>query len=188
MMINIFMIRFIHIPKNGGQSITKWFQENQFDVKVGKNFLKKNPKYIHRKARSWEHENISMFTIVRNPYTRTVSYYNYFKRIKPELSFTFEEFVKEKIKSQTKIPSPWTLQKEWVVNDNDEVIVKDIIKYENMESGLTKLFKTKCSLPSKNVSTYDRNYKKYYTDKLQELVYNELKEDFLFFNYSQDDL
>ena len=80
-------LRFIHIPKTGGTSVRKFLLDNDIQFYYGH-----EPKQVgrHRYASVWKDEESYKFTIVRNPYARTVSYYNY--TTTKEWNPTFEEF------------------------------------------------------------------------------------------------
>ena len=66
---------FIHIPRTGGTSINEYFKSKNEPVNaIYSNF--KHYTYNDYKIIS-DIENYEMFTVVRNPYTRIVSYFNY---------------------------------------------------------------------------------------------------------------
>jgi hypothetical protein len=64
-------ILFIHIPKTGGTSVSKWLLEN-----------------VDAKALGWKHDGYNLFptysnyfTVVRNPYARILSWYYYMGKV-----------------------------------------------------------------------------------------------------------
>lgn len=117
MLVNNKPVRFIHIPKNAGSSIEKFRRRNSIDVKIG---VEPKGGGKHRPAYAWLHENSFKFCTIRNPYSRTVSYYKYAKKKAKERenhtwNYTFEEFILDKdLEMSTPIPSPWIPQVWWM--------------------------------------------------------------------------
>jgi len=166
-------LRFIHIPKTGGTSIRKFLLDNNIQFYYGQ-----EPKQVgrHRYASVWKDEESYKFTVVRNPYARTVSYYNY--TINKDWKPTFENFVKNKlINKSLKVPNVWIPQVSWLY-ENNTCLVDKIFKLEdNLEDNLNSFLNIKGNLPKENVSTYN-SYESYYTQELKDLVANYYKDDF----------
>lgn len=174
------MKRFIHIPKNAGSSLVRWLEENNIKILRGEEPKKVG---IHRYASFWKNENLEKFCIIRNPYTRVISYYNYLTKIE-QWNYTFEEFVRKKLSNiKTKIPNAWNLQVNWIY-DNDELLIDKIIRYETMESELQEYFNCFQPLPKLNISTLD-NYDNYFDEDLKEIVYDHFKKDFEILGYKK---
>jgi hypothetical protein len=114
--------RFIHIPKTGGTSLCKYLSENNVVF-----FYGQEPKRVgkHRYASEWINEDSFKFTIVRNPYHRIVSFYNF--TITEIWRPTFEEFVKNKLmNNDLKVHSPWILQTRWIY-DASYVKLREVV-------------------------------------------------------------
>lgn len=174
------MKRFIHIPKNGGTSVVNWLKDNKLDFVRG--HLPKGIG-IHRKAVSWEDEKTEKFCIIRNPYTRIVSYYNYLTKIE-KWSFNFADFVKNKItRIKTKIPDAWDLQINWMYTSN-KLLINKIIRHETMDIELQEYFNCYNPLPKLNISTID-NYDSYYTKDLKQIVFDHFKKNFELLGYEK---
>jgi len=63
---------FTHIPKNAGTSIGQWLLEHVSDAREMPNTLKHDtPHHVHR------HGDYTYFAVVRNPYDRLLSQYNF---------------------------------------------------------------------------------------------------------------
>lgn len=182
---------FIHIPKNAGTSIINQFFK--LGNKIGTHYnINYYPINIRKKT----------FAICRNPYTRLVSCYNYFKMKKSywhsndgstpyglhELydycnKNTFDIFVKDlciynKFTNNIHILP----QYKWIITPNNEIISK-IIKIENINEELSELFNEKIDLIKINKSM--SNCDNYYTLESKQLVYEYYKQDFEYFNYDK---
>ena len=63
---------FTHIPKNAGTSISQWLMEHVPDAQEMPHTLKHDtPHHVHR------HDDYDYFAVVRNPYDRLLSQYNF---------------------------------------------------------------------------------------------------------------
>ena len=192
MMIDGKPIRFIHIEKSGGTSVTRFLMRNNIDFLLGKN-TKKVKKHSH--AEMFENEDSFKFCVVRNPYTRLVSFYNY--TAKGLFNCTFEEFVKTKLfnfgKSQTpqvmKIHKPignrfeaTNIRELEKCFDWNHCLVDKIFYLENINE-LLNFLRIKKKFPQENQSTYD-NHMSYYTDELKEIVADHFRKDFEILKYN----
>lgn len=174
------MKRFIHIPKNAGTSVVNWLKENNLEFCYGY-----GPKGIgiHRYASHFKDEDYEKFCIVRNPYSRVISYYNYLTAGE-KWNYTFDQFVREKISNiNTKIPNAWNLQINWIYENNISLI-KKIIRYETVESEIQDYFKCYSPFPKLNISSFN-GYENYYTEELKEIVYNHFEKDFKILGYKK---
>lgn len=180
---------FIHIPKNGGTSFEKQFCNNH----VGHVSITKLPEEIRNKT----------IAIVRNPYSRVFSIYNYAKleksywhsndgttpySINPLYNYcsthTFEEFVKDLcVNNKFGNITHCKQQYSWILTP-DGTIVSKIVKLENINDELSDILKTKVNLIKINSSNNNNNnYNEYFTEELKEYVYKKYKSDFKLFNY-----
>jgi hypothetical protein len=190
---------FIHIPKNSGTAMSKNILK-----KYKKSFLLKNvdrktgidkmhlynnviTKYIHPKfiKRSLK------FCIVRNPYNKIYSAWNF---IKERHGFdNINDFIKKKltkkfiygyelIKGDARVH--YRPQHTFILNKNNKIYVNFIIRYENLNNDIRKLNK-KHNL---KIPTYGNNKNKNYIEYLNEesiKKINELyKKDFELLNYN----
>jgi hypothetical protein len=157
---------------------------------------------------------------VRNPWDWLVSYFSYDKALLKQINgnnpqgnrretingvraeTTFEEYimlVKDMNEKLTKPgPSvkqtlhPYQPQYKYLVDENEEIIIDFIGKYEDIEndwSNLTQKIKADNSILSfqmplgkTNVSNHE-HYKEYYTDELREIVGSIYKKDIELFDY-----
>lgn len=180
---------FIHIPKNAGTSFEKQFCKT----------YNGHHRLIQFKQSIWN----KTVAIVRNPYTRLISLYNYTKLEKSfwhsndnttkyplhELyeysnNHTFSEFIidiciNNKFADKIHLLPQYT----WVITP-DNKIVSHIIKMENLDNELSSLLNKTVKLIKINTSNTS-SYEGYYTDYLKSLVYNKYKLDFELFDYEK---
>lgn len=178
------MIRFIHIPKTAGTSVVNWMTKNNITFKLGRYSEKKGYTKTHSTALFWKNKypkkETYMFSVVRNPYTRLVSYYRYIKKVDPNFLLTWDEFVDTKY-NLFDFHFPWTTQIHYVGDKKNNIIVNKIIYFENLENDLQHFFKIYKQLPSKNVTNstnidYMNTY--YKCNNLKSIVEEHFKIDF----------
>lgn len=183
------MIRFIHIPKTGGTSVVSWLEHSGIHFKLGRYSNKKGYTKTHSTALYWKerypHKERAMFSIVRNPYTRLVSYYRFIKKVETDFILSWEEFVDKKYNNFL-IHSPWQTQMYYIANLNNKILVNKILYFENLELGLQKYFKVNIPLSQKNVTNYNNlDYiEEYYKNNaLLSIVKEHFATDFANLNY-----
>lgn len=100
---------FISIPKNGTYTLKKLLKLNKRSDRKYEDII------IHRKHErgavlqdNYNLENLFVFCFVRDPYDRTISWYEYHKgrNLEPYVSLSFEEWILEGL------PHHWTVLKE----------------------------------------------------------------------------
>lgn len=168
---------FIHIPKCAGSSVRKWMLANIVDAKDER----PNP---HRTYDQLEKDLGTLgftFCIVRNPFERAVSGYQYklqkvgnkFRKQFP----TFESFLKHG-KDKTMI-------EQWKYFEKVDLI----LRLETLRTDFHQIqeFYSKFEpLPHSNKSNHD-HWKTYYNDKCRELVEKRFVKDLELLGYSYDD-
>ena len=176
------MIRFIHIPKTGGISVVKWLKNTDIHFKVGRPCPDGFGK-IHSTASYWKERHpkkeINMFSIVRNPFTRLVSYYRYIKSYDKNLDLSWEEFVYNKTTFCKH--KPWMTQTEYICDVNKKIIVNKILYFENLENELQNFFKINIPLSIENITnTKNINYyESYYKNQdIVSIVKEHFRDDF----------
>ena len=169
-------ILFIHIPKTGGTSIKNLINDN-----VPKKFP-----FGHDPLSSFEIKEINdrfKFAVVRNPYTRTYSYYHHFCK-QNNLKITFEDFLKN---IETRIfykntPMYFFQQSFYVYDIEGNFSLDKIYKYEKLYE-----FENDFSivLPNLNCGSYKKfDFNDDYTPKCISMVKKLFFDDFLNFKYS----
>ena len=177
------MIRFIHIKKNGGTSVYKFLRKNGVDFVCGNNEDKFNIINQHTKARVYSEEPTWKFCVVRNPYSRVVSFFNWCKRLPKYKNISFNDFVEQQY-NIGRVNGCWDLQTEYMFNNQQQNIIDKVFKFETMPIDIPQYFNIQAKFPCLNVSTTDQ-YENYYNDKLQEIVYTKLKFDFEYLGYDK---
>lgn len=181
---------FIHIPKNAGTS----FEKQLCDRHVGHHSIKDTNSELQHKT----------IAIIRNPYKRLISFYNYAKLNKSywhsddntteyplhELydycnKNTFETFIKDLCMTDKFDGFIHLLpQYKWLLTSENK-IVTNLIRFEHLNEDLSKLLGNSIELIRINTSNTN-NYSNYYSDELKDLVYIKYKKDFdLFGTYDE---
>lgn len=130
------------------------------------------------------------FGFVRNPWSRTVSLYLRKEGIQMRDKMTFEEFVNWfNYSSDTCVhPTQKKNQLDWFLDEQGEVAVDFIGKFENLENDW-KIISEKINatdvLPHANLNTISKgkHYSEYYTDKTKEIIRNKFIVDIEKFEY-----
>lgn len=177
---------FIHVPKNAGTSF-----ENKF----------LNGKHIgHHKLTSYpsKHWNNSI-AIVRNPFTRIVSIYNYAKMEKSYWHSTdnttryglhplfeycnknsFKEFILD-ICCNNKFQDIIHLHEQYYfLKTPDKIIKTKIIRFENLDKELSEFFEDSITMPKQN-SSRSSSSTTLFDDEMIEYVRQKYKNDFYYF-------
>lgn len=174
------MHRFIHIPKNGGSAVRDWLVKNNIPFLLGKSSKRAGK---HKKAIFWQDEPTIKFCVVRHPYTRTISYFNYVAEVE---SWTlFEDFVKNKQDPVTfRIPTPWALQSAWILDDQGRELCEKIFRYEQLESQLQEYFECSKPLLVANQTKTKLVTEQDLTPELKQIIFEHHREDFERFGYA----
>lgn len=184
---------YFHVPKTSGTNILLNAEEYG-DITKG---YRANPER-HNPIWYWktELEGKKLYTTVRNPYSRIVSLWYHLQHFK---KVTFKDFVLKTIPLEDFLKGNvllgdyrWDTTTRMVdhlehkrgsgkLPENLQVfkMEKDLHDLEK-ELGIKFMQTRHKSFPDKG------DYKSYYTDELQEVVYNRYKKDFLEFDYNKD--
>lgn len=190
---------FVHIPKTGGQTITKLLANPDMLFHSG---IENGIEYAHMTASQLrslipDYNTLFKFAFVRNPWDRLVSEYHY--RIAggsvfPYLSRpprSFSDFVrmvaKVDVSSMQHVTVNHICPQCNFVYDSGDLIVDCIERFEDYEAGVRRIMQrlgvTFESLPHIN-STKHSHYTQHYTKKLRDIVSWLYAEDIKTFGYT----
>ncbi len=199
---------FFHLPKNAGSAVSNLLNKNEkyntakiIFSKVLKQFTKKDNFFFDNLQNRFHfypsHVRVSYiqslispqifneyfkFVVVRNPYSRFVSRYNYTKLISKNKNLEFNKFLKNQIKHNLITDQ----QYKFLLKNDGNIGVNKILKFENLDNDLkeiSKVINIKIhNFKQMNVSTFD-DYKNYYNSETKMIVKNFCKEDLEYFNY-----
>ena len=178
MIIDQYKAIFIHIPKNAGTSIEKYFVNGSVRIQPEKHA----DIYEIKKKFKNSYNNYRKFTIIRNPYDKMVSWYFYLKRNLGENHnvIEFNEWIKDPSKFWH-ADDPISFLKpqcKWI----DDTVV--LLKFENLNKELNEFFNKEIDLPVTNKSNHE-HYLEYYDKTSLDIIYDRYKEDFKKFNYKK---
>jgi hypothetical protein len=171
---------YIAIPKTGTTSIQAFLQKIISDNSIVANVNKPNNiglcKHSSAKTISSIIENYSDYhsiAVIRNPYDWYVSWFTFRQRDGSGFSsknMSFKEYLNKQ---------PMKELLSWICDDNDNIIVNSIIKYEDgiedqMKNIISKKFSKNITskIPKLNISKKrkKKDYKIYYNDETKKIV------------------
>jgi len=174
------MMQFIHIPKNAGTTVSKMLGRNGIQFRVG---ASTGPHTRHWYARQFTRGDLAeSFAIVRNPYTRVVSYYEWIRRRPKYRNLEFDEFVLTNY-SVGRARTAWQPQWDWIHSMEGEQLVKHILRYETLEEDLIALFPTITGKFKHLNSSGIKDYDAYYSALTRDAVAEWFSIDFMTFGY-----
>jgi hypothetical protein len=179
---------FVHINKTGGTSIEVILRKLSRNWTGQHHLIKK-----YRRLADTKHgfENYFKFTIVRNPYDRLLSNYFYRKLMLKDNrvhDLSFKNWITNSRDGNYSFENCLSrhTQLDWIVDENGEVIVDFIGKFENLQED----FDTICDkigiphqqLPHKNKSKH-KHYTEYYDEETKQIVAEKYAKDIEYFGY-----
>lgn len=195
---------FIHIPKTGGNSITtslkKYAIDNislsKYDGKQYNSIAVHNSKdkiYKHSMLNVYEKRGYDLhkyfkFSIVRNPWDRISSFFQYNIKTKyyPSIN-TMDKLIKH-LRGLNDEQLGLYPQLDYFKNLNGEIVIDYIIKFDNLQEGFNivcdNLKIERVILQKINESSNSKiNYQTQFNELQKELIYNIYKEDIEYFKY-----
>lgn len=184
---------FIHINKTGGLSVA-----NAIGLPE-KRELKRHMTVMDviNIIGQKKFDSAFVFTTVRNPWSKVVSHYKY--RVKTnqckmaENQISFKDWVKctygpNKDPFYYNTPKMFSQQVEWLKNKEGKIVVKNIIKFENLAEDYKKIAEiigTTPELPHINATRKD-DYRTYYNEETKQIIADWFAEDIKLFRYTFD--
>lgn len=211
---------FVHIPKNGGMSIRKTpFYRSQVMIATPNNhkdmvYTSKVHKVMqenkdadgfeHARLRDWNmglRQKYRAFAIVRNPWSRVVSRYEFARKViyreqnQPEDYIdcsSFEAFLEtrhiwgNKEYFWHRAVRGWYPAMEHVIDERGKVAC-DILRFEHMNEELPLYFSSLNKIEHRNITGYDQStYKDYYNDSTIQIVADWYKRDIDYWGFDFD--
>ncbi len=176
---------FIHINKTGGSSIEK-------ALNIPFEHLTALEKIEQIGQADWDRK--FTFAVVRNPWDKVVSHYHYrIQRDQTKLNMSnvsFEKWVHLSYGAQDpkyyNNPRMFQAQLDWISNEDGEIIVDKIIRFESLHKGFSEICATigkNAELPHLKASKH-HNYRDYYSEETKKIVEIWFQEDIDEFGYS----
>lgn len=190
---------FIHIPKNGGQSVRDALFL-QRDVSLSDPYHYRYVDIADRVGRQ-----LRFFAVVRNPWSWTASRYHYARRRStrwpiddPRRSYiehaTFADFVRDrKVLADPEHPgrpwmgplTAWFSQLSWLRDEKGEVAC-DCLRLERLDDDLQAYLGRRIVLGRRNTARAGQDYRSMYTDQTAESVAQAFRDDIEHFGFSFD--
>jgi hypothetical protein len=204
MICNYYNFIFIDICKTAGTAINQSFIKKFKDDKEIK-FKGKHhsiPNYtiaISSKITAEDIIKYRLFTVVRNPYDRIVSLYLWGSGTCYKKCKDFKEFVinvsNNKYKEYNR--HRYRPQLHWLMDKNNNVVVDNILRYENLNEDfenllikfnipLFKIKKTNTAFQKTGVNR--KHYSYYYDQETKDIVTDLYQVDLDYFNYTFEDI
>ncbi|KAB7613668.1 sulfotransferase family protein [Amylibacter sp. SFDW26] len=203
---------FVHIPKTGGTSLSLALENKAMkdDVLIGDTPKAKNRrsrlKNVKASGRLWKHARLTdvyglitqeqieqyfVFTIVRNPWDRVVSYYHWLKKqtfdhpaVKIAQSMPFADFLRNGMMQRS---FKNDAAKSYVMDHDGMDRCNLYLRLEHLAQDAQILETTLGfklgELPHDNKSQRDKEYSKYYDDTGREIIAAAFEEDINRFGY-----
>lgn len=177
---------FIHIPKTSGYNFRKNALSSLSDVRQPYDLDNPNPK-IYRNAHNpyWYFEDLIsdkfVFSIVRNPYSRMVSYYKIAKRLGSDDCETMESWFNHK-PDANRIWNHRTTQRQFLTA-RDGSVIANTYKMESDLHILEKRLGFKFTHTKMNAAPDPYDWKDYMTPYVKSEIERVFKDDFELFSY-----
>ena len=196
---------FISIPKCATKSVLRIFKlgknrDNHFDEKSDQYIIYENHQILSVLEKRFNLEDKYIFTFVRHPYQRIVSWFYYHKHIEPYKSLTLNEWISNGCKTH------WKKQNKtnWIKDNLSPLLQYNFIKGNSKINYIGKMenFEQDCKniidqmnilldqnnfskITFTNIKVNSRSYpnKDTITEENKNLIYNMFKKDFEYFNY-----
>jgi hypothetical protein len=192
---------FIHIPKNAGTAISQsglvvpvifdyisdFYRRIEESLGVSNFAMYKHLPYSYLDTNILKQFD-RRFAVVRNPWSRAVSMYNYSDKLREKFpesypksyyKITFKEFLNRRHNWEI---SPiyyrqfpydhWANQVLWPLGGD-----VDILRYEHLNEDISDYLGTKVTIPVINQGTYSDDYRSYYDEESYQAIYDWYRKD-----------
>ncbi len=190
---------FIHIPKTAGSSITSAGLNIQpiSRPQLAKKYIPQYEQHKNMCHALWRHLNHKYqsnpaFTVIRNPWSRTVSRYTYTmmkaqRRAGIKKERTFEQFLRtrtEEVLGSWQTIKGWQNQLDYITNIDGKVQC-NVLRFENIEHEISLYLQQNIQLPHRRHSN-TKDYREFYNDKTQQIIADWYNADIDYFGFDFD--
>ena len=184
---------FVHIPKTAGTSICSFFISNGAYQHDGHYYQTHETIKELEITNSDEMDKYFIFSFVRNPFERLVSYYNskintkYFPK-----EISFKEMCRKIYKNERKRIRDRNFLRhtrgcyDYLKNENGEININFVGKFENLQNDF-RIICNKIGIPYQKVphknKTNHKHYTKYYDEETKQIVAEKYAKDIEYFGY-----
>lgn len=191
----------MHIPKNGGTTITTMLKRNSFfgrrvneadERESGHETIVEFLDLLGDRA-----DEYFKFSFVRNPWDRFVSAYHYVCQRRPEMDIvtshdTFADFVKEFAASRDRFLGLRYFRPQWayLIDDRGECPLDFVGRFERFDADVETVLKRlglRRRLMRHRKPTRRGDYRSYYNDETRDAIADVYARDVTEFGYSFDD-
>jgi hypothetical protein len=171
---------FLHIPKNGGTTLGEILGcYNPYAAEKTKRPSRSfvgHLTYQETKALFAPDEALSFFCVVRNPWARVVSNYNYIKQTSPgkhgvkglfkklKKGMSFEDFLDDIVHSGQQKFKP---QMDYMVDENGVMVVDDVLRLEHYQEDLSAFLQKYGCEANIEAKKHNTSKHKHYTEYFQ---------------------
>ena len=199
---------FISIPKCASKTILNMFdlgknRDDDNQEKENKYIIYENHQRLSILENDYNINDLFIFTFVRNPYDRCISWFSYHKNsdLEEYKNMTLNEWVKQGCKTHWKIQN----KTNWIIENKSPLLQYNFIegnkqidfigKMENFENDCKEIIKILNNLFEKNqinkqivyknIKLNKSDNKEILSDESKEIIYTLFKKDFEYFNYNK---
>ena len=199
---------FISVPKNASKSILEILElgPNRDVEDTTSLVIYENHQRAAVLKQRFDLSNLFVFCFARNPYDRTISWYQYCRDLKlePYASMPFDVWIKKGMPHHVTVQNGTDFVKENLspmlqYNYVESQRIDFIGRMENFNNDMMTIVEKLNALCTQkglshrfqfidyktNTSTRAPDYEQYYTPETKEIIYATLKKDFEFFGYSK---
>ena len=199
-------IIFIHIPKNAGESVEKVLRmykgnpEEAYWGIIDRQIVLQHLTATQLKARLSDSkiwDKYFKFAIVRNPWTKAISEFNWYKRFGPSCDFkTWVRSLEHRIKINNTIHigeiGHNMPQRDFIFDTNGNCMVDKILRFENIGEEFKKLaseqaWGVKLIHAKSTASKKKQDFKSYYDEESARIIESVYKMDIEAFGYSREE-
>ena len=188
-------ILFIHIPKTAGVSLIKTYEDYFADARH-------SPALLYKLMLGTKFENFSSFSVVRNPWARLYSAYNFLMEgglistdremgcVLAEQCPSFDKFIKKWLpKNEVYSYMHFVPQYEFLCGWGGKIIVKNIVKLEQLNN-YWPVLADKLSIPLRQIKSANvgkkGDFRVHYDNESIDIVRSLYKKDIELLNYSYE--